>query len=80
MFIYLRLSVTVFLLSVMSGAMGASVSVNATELEKNTTQLDNSTKSLNGTVLKIREADPLVISFLFYYLIGSKCMFTMYRS
>lgn len=80
MFIYLRLSVTVFLLSVMSGAMGASVSVNATELEKNTTQLDNSTKSLNGTVLKIREADLLVISFLFYYVIGSKCMFTMYRS
>ena len=50
-----------FLLSVMSGVLGASVSVNATELEKNATQLDNSTKSLNGTVLKIREADLLVI-------------------
>jgi len=39
--------------------LGASVSVNSTELSKNATNLDNSTKSLNGSEssIKIREAD-----------------------
>lgn len=46
-------------MSVLSAVFGASVSVNSTELSKNATNLDNSTKSLNGSEipLKIREAD-----------------------
>jgi hypothetical protein len=61
---HLRLSVAVFLMSVLSVVLGASVSVNSTELSKNGTNLDNSTKSLNDSEIsfKIREADLVVNS------------------
>jgi hypothetical protein len=53
----------------MSSVLGASVSVNVTELEKNATHLDNSTKALNGSKIihNIREA-VLVIIMTFKYL------------
>ena len=55
-----RISVAVFLLSLsVYGILGASVSVNGTDVKgENTTRMENSTKSLNASdTIKIRAAD-----------------------